>query len=74
MENLKSFDIWFLHQVSKGLMSHEELNETIKDLVNKVLIEQYTNKDGDFEFALTKLGRETGGFITDAKNREDEDS
>tara|TARA_R110000824_G_C14975230_1_gene653547 strand:+ start:485 stop:691 length:207 start_codon:yes stop_codon:yes gene_type:complete len=61
-------NIGFLHQVSKGLMSHEQLNSTIKQLVNKGLLEQYTNEDGDFEFELTELGREIGLTINKLKD------
>ena len=53
-----NFDMDFFLQVSKGIMTPEELNETLLELVDKGLIEQYTNKDGDFEFELTDFGRE----------------
>tara|TARA_Y100001970_G_scaffold132338_1_gene163242 strand:- start:5571 stop:5789 length:219 start_codon:yes stop_codon:yes gene_type:complete len=55
-----NFDIDFFLQVSKGIMTPEELNATLLELVDKGLIEQYTNEDGHFEFELTDLGREVG--------------
>ena len=66
-------DIDFLHLVSKGVMSHEELNETIKKLVNKGLIEQYTNEDGDFEFEITELGREISATVNKLKDKPKDD-
>ena len=52
------FNIDFFLKVSKGIMTPEELNKTLLELVDKGLIEQYTNENGDFEFELTDLGRE----------------
>lgn len=72
MKRIK-FDIDFLHKVSKDVMSHEELNSTIKDLVNKGLIEQYTNEDGEFEFELTELGREIGVTVNKLKDKLEDD-
>jgi len=66
-------DIGFLHKVSKGVMSHEELNSTIKELVKKGLIEQYTNEDGEFEFELTELGREIGVTVNKLKDKLEDD-
>tara|TARA_Y100000593_G_scaffold13909_1_gene26013 strand:+ start:722 stop:940 length:219 start_codon:yes stop_codon:yes gene_type:complete len=54
------FNIDFFLKVSKGIMTPEELNRTLLELVDKGLIEQYTNENGDFEFELTDLGREVG--------------
>ena len=68
-----NFDIDFFLQVSKGIMTPEELNETLLELVDKGLIEQYTNEDGDFEFELTDLGREVGDTMNQIKKKlEDE--
>lgn len=68
-----NFDINFFLQVSKGVMTPEELNKTLLELVDKGLIEQYTNEDGDFEFELTDLGREVGDTMNKInKKLEDE--
>ena len=40
--------------------SSEVLNKTIQGMVNKGLLEQYTDEDGDFKFQLTDLGLACG--------------
>jgi len=67
------FDINFFFQVSKGIMTPEELNETLKELVDKGLVEQYIDENGDFEFELTQLGREVGESISKLKNDSDDE-
>tara|TARA_B100001094_G_C17584860_1_gene509180 strand:- start:230 stop:448 length:219 start_codon:yes stop_codon:yes gene_type:complete len=61
------FDINFFFQVSKGIMTPEELTETLKELVDKGLVEQYIDENGDFEFELTNLGREVGEAMNKLK-------
>ena len=68
-----NFDMDFFLQVSKGIMTPEELNETLLELVDKGLIEQYTNKDGDFEFELTDFGREVAETMNKLNKKSNEE-
>ena len=41
-----------------GKFPNEVINKAIQNLVNKGILEQYTEEDGNFSFELTKLGKE----------------
>ena len=41
-----------------GKFPNEVISKAIQNLVNKGILEQYTDEDGDFSFELTKLGKE----------------
>jgi|TARA_Y100000356_G_scaffold127898_1_gene127251 predicted transcriptional regulator len=71
--NKPDFNIDFFLKVSKGVMTPEELNKTLLELVDKGFIEQYIDEDGDFQFELTDLGREIAEHMNKInKNLEDE--
>tara|TARA_R100001244_G_scaffold85335_1_gene65372 strand:+ start:369 stop:605 length:237 start_codon:yes stop_codon:yes gene_type:complete len=41
-----------------GKFPNEVISKAIQSLVNRGILEQYTDEDGDFSFELTKLGKE----------------
>ena len=41
-----------------GKFPNEVISKAIQNLVNKGILEQYTEEDGNFSFELTKLGKE----------------
>jgi uncharacterized GH25 family protein len=40
----------------KGRFTNDVINNAVQNLVNKGILEQYTDEDGDFSFELTKAG------------------
>jgi len=40
----------------KGRFTNDVINKAVQNLVNKGILEQYTDEDGDFSFELTKDG------------------
>ena len=59
------FDIQYILNSLSGRHSSEVLNKTIQDMVNRGLLEQYTDEDGDFKFQLTDLGLAIGENMVD---------
>ena len=50
------FNIEYIIKRLNNEYSPEVVNMTIQSLVNKGILEQYTDENGDFQFQLTKLG------------------
>ena len=75
------FDINFVIQRLSDQFSPEIVNKSIQGLVNKGILEQYTDEDGNFQFELTKFGNECAeelisdpmGFFADTNKPEEED-
>ena len=75
------FDIGFLMQRLSDNFSQDIVNESIRSLVDKGILEQYTDENGDFHFQLTKLGNECAeeiiddplAFFKETDNPEDKD-
>jgi len=57
------FDINHVLARLEGKFSPETINGSVQGLVNRGILEQYTDENGDFKFQLTELGMDVGQAI-----------
>ncbi len=58
-----AFDINYILQQTKDKFGSEVTNSAVSNLVQKGLLEQYTDENGDFRFALTEEGEKVADFL-----------
>jgi len=58
-----AFDINYILRQTKDKFGSEVANSAISNLVQKGLLEQYTDENGDFRFALTEEGEKVADFL-----------
>lgn len=57
------FDINFIIEQTKNDFGSEDAVTAVRNLVQKGLIQQYTDKDGNFTFSLTEEGESIAEFL-----------
>ena len=57
------FDINFIIEQTKNSLGSEAAIKGVRNLVQKGLIQQYTDKDGNFRFSLTEEGESIAEFL-----------
>tara|TARA_R110000824_G_scaffold5538_4_gene25574 strand:- start:916 stop:1152 length:237 start_codon:yes stop_codon:yes gene_type:complete len=75
-----NFDINFIIEQTKKNIDSEATTLGVRSLVQKGLLEQYTDKDGNFRFSLTEEGEKIAEFLfhnpnllNDNKNEDEKD-
>ena len=58
-----NFDINFIIEQTKKSIDSEATTLGVRSLVQKGLLEQYTDEDGNFKFSLTKEGEKIAEFL-----------
>ncbi len=58
-----NFDIDFIIKQTEKSMNSEATTLGVRSLVQKGLLEQYTDEDGNFKFSLTKEGEKIAEFL-----------
>lgn len=63
-----NFDINFIIKQTEESMDAETTTLGVRSLVEKGLLEQFTDEDGSFKFALTKQGEKIAEFLHNNPN------
>jgi len=58
-----AFDINYILKQTKDKFGSEVTNSAVSNLVQKGLLEQYVDENGNFRFALTEEGEKVADFL-----------